>query len=752
MEGPLVSDTTEILSGAPGTSEDAPVGIPAPPAAAGGSAQGDAGAGGTMASTSKSRSRGGTGLSSLLMPELQRIAQTMGIPGAGRMRKGQLIEAIEARQGGAPRQQTGAASQGSDQRVASAGADATRLRKQDAMEPDITTQPGIGDRAASGLGAGAHGGIGADGAGGAGGAGQQLSFDQAAVTDRPNGRAQQAPAQQAPAQQAAAQQGAAPAGAQETAGVPQAAQDDAQPGEAASAETQRGDRRRRNGRRDDQSSRGRDQAAREQSGRDGASRDGGGREGGREQGSRDQGSREQGSRDQGGRDHGGRDGASRDNGGQERGGQERGGRDREPMAASRGPAGDQYDDGDGRRRGRDRFRNRNRRRDRQADSEPVIAEDDVLIPIAGILDVLESQGYAFVRTTGYLPGPNDVYVSLSQVRKNGLRKGDVIEGAVRQPREGERREKFNALLRLDKVNGLDPEKSVSRPEFSKLVPLYPQDRLRLETDPANMTTRIIDLICPIGKGQRGLIVSPPKAGKTMILQAIANAITKNNPECHLMVVLVDERPEEVTDMQRTVKGEVIHSTFDHPADDHTTVAELAIERAKRLVEMGHDVVILLDNITRLGRAYNNSAPASGRILSGGVDSTALYPPKRFFGAARNIEHGGSLTILAAALIETGSRMDEVIFEEFKGTGNMELRLRRELAEKRLFPAVDVDASSTRKEEILLAPEELKIVWQLRRVLHALEPQQALELLMEQMRKTKSNAEFLLQVQKTTLGS
>jgi transcription termination factor Rho len=439
---------------------------------------------------------------------------------------------------------------------------------------------------------------------------------------------------------------------------------------------------------------------------------------------------------------------------------------REPAAASGGRTGqnaqssqnvpggnarDDDEDAQGRRRGRDRFRNRNRRRgDRQGgEPETVIAEDDVLIPIAGILDVLEN--YAFVRTTGYLSGPNDVYVSLSQVRKHGLRKGDVIEGAVRQPREGERREKFNALVRLDKVNGLDPERSTSRPDFAKLVPLYPQDRLRLETDPTNMVTRIIDLICPIGKGQRGLIVSPPKAGKTMILQAIANAITKNNPECHLMVVLVDERPEEVTDMQRTVKGEVIHSTFDHPADDHTTVAELAIERAKRLVEMGHDVVVLLDSITRLGRAYNQAAPASGRILSGGVDSTALYPPKRFFGAARNIENGGSLTILATALIETGSRMDEVIFEEFKGTGNMELRLRRELADKRLFPAVDVDASSTRKEEILLAPEELKIIWQLRRVLHALEPQQALELLMEQLRKTRSNAEFLLQVQKTTLG-
>ncbi|MBO0835798.1 MAG: transcription termination factor Rho, partial [Actinobacteria bacterium] len=409
--------------------------------------------------------------------------------------------------------------------------------------------------------------------------------------------------------------------------------------------------------------------------------------------------------------------------------------------------------GGGSRRSRDRYRNRNgsnRRRERGgggSDAEPVITEDDVLIPIAGILDVLDN--YGFVRTTGYLPGQNDVYVSLSQVRRYGLRKGDVLEGAIRQPREGERREKFNALVRLDKINGLDPEQAKTRPEFSKLVPLYPQDRLRLESDPANMTTRIIDLFCPIGKGQRGLIVSPPKAGKTMVLQAIANAITKNNPECHLMVVLVDERPEEVTDMQRTVKGEVIHSTFDRPAEDHTTVSELAIERAKRLVEMGHDVVVLLDSITRLGRAYNLAAPASGRIMSGGVDSTALYPPKRFFGAARNIEHGGSLTILATALIETGSRADEVIFEEFKGTGNMELRLRRELSDKRIFPAMDVDASSTRKEELLISPDELKIVWRLRRVLATLDPQQSLELVMDRMKGTKSNAEFLLVVQKTS---
>ncbi len=357
-----------------------------------------------------------------------------------------------------------------------------------------------------------------------------------------------------------------------------------------------------------------------------------------------------------------------------------------------------------------------------------------------------------MRTSGYLPGPNDVYVSLAQVRKSGLRKGDAVTGAVRQPRDGERREKFNALVRLDTINGMDPEKARERAEFSKLTPLYPQERLRLEHDAAQLTTRVIDLVAPIGKGQRGLIVSPPKAGKTMVLQAIANAITRNNPETHLMVVLVDERPEEVTDMQRSVKGEVIASTFDRPAEDHTTVAELSIERAKRLVELGHDVVVLLDSITRLGRAYNLAAPASGRILSGGVDSTALYPPKRFFGAARNIEHGGSLTILATALVETGSRMDEVIFEEFKGTGNMELKLDRKLADKRIFPAVDVDASGTRKEELLMSKDELAIVWKLRRVMSGLDDQQAIELLLDRLRKSKSNIEFLMQVQKTTPGA
>ena len=421
----------------------------------------------------------------------------------------------------------------------------------------------------------------------------------------------------------------------------------------------------------------------------------------------------------------------------DRGDRDGGRRDRHRDRGDRGDRGDRND------------RNRGRDRGDRGERDMTIREDDVLIPVGGLLDILEN--YAFVRTAGYLPSPNDVYVSMQQVRRYALRKGDVITGAVREPREGERREKFNALIRLDTINGMDPEESRDRVEFTKLTPLYPQERLRLETQPNVLTTRVIDLIAPIGKGQRGLIVSPPKAGKTMVLQSIANAITTNNPECHLMVVLVDERPEEVTDMQRSVKGEVISSTFDRPAEDHTMVAELAIERAKRLVELGHDVVVLLDSITRLGRAYNIAAPASGRILSGGVDSAALYPPKKFFGAARNIEDGGSLTILATALIDTGSRMDEVIFEEFKGTGNMELKLDRRMADKRIFPAVDVDASGTRKEEILMGAEELNIVWKLRRVLHALDPQQALELLLEKMKGTKSNVEFLMQVQKTTVG-
>ncbi|WP_235520866.1 transcription termination factor Rho [Cellulomonas sp. Leaf395] len=455
--------------------------------------------------------------------------------------------------------------------------------------------------------------------------------------------------------------------------------------------------------------------------------------------------------------------ATRQQGGTQQGGTQ------QPGTQQRGADDDGLDERGGRRRrSRDRYRDRDRdRKGRGTRGRPgageiaglddiEVTDDDVLLPVAGILDLMDS--YAFVRTTGYLPSANDVYVSLNQVKRYGLRRGDAVTGAVRQPREGEqqpqgnRPSKFNALVRLDSINGLEPDGARVRPEFNKLTPLYPQERLRLETDQHKLSPRVIDIVAPIGKGQRGLIVAPPKAGKTIIMQHIANAITTNNPEVHLMVVLVDERPEEVTDMERTVKGEVIASTFDRPASDHTIVAELAIERAKRLVELGQDVVVLLDSLTRLSRAYNLAAPASGRILSGGVDASALYPPKRFFGAARNIEHGGSLTILASALVETGSKMDEVIFEEFKGTGNMELRLSRSLADKRIFPAVDVNASGTRREEILMPHDELKIIYKLRRVMGALDQTQAIELLIGKLKDTKSNVEFLLQVQKTTPGS
>ncbi|WP_167147841.1 transcription termination factor Rho [Actinomyces sp. ZJ308] len=425
----------------------------------------------------------------------------------------------------------------------------------------------------------------------------------------------------------------------------------------------------------------------------------------------------------------------------------------------------------GRKRGRDRFdrdeRDGNRDGGREGSSgrgnRNQSREDEVLLPVAGILDVTDNQ-HAYLRTSGYLPGPKDVYVSNQLIKDNGLRAGDAVTGWVREgaesstPHQGGRsnrrqnragRVKYNPMVSIETVNGMDAERSKRRPEFAKLTPLYPQEQLRLETTPKAVTPRIIDLVSPIGKGQRGLIVSPPKAGKTIILQQIANAISVNNPEAHLMVVLVDERPEEVTDMQRTVKGEVIASTFDRPASDHTIVAELAIERAKRLVELGQDVVMLLDSITRLGRAYNLAAPASGRILSGGVDASALYPPKRFFGAARNVENGGSLTILATALVETGSKMDEVIFEEFKGTGNMELRLSRQLADKRIFPAVDVAASGTRREELLIDPAQLKIMWRLRRLFAGLEQQQALELVLSKLKDTQSNAEFLMVLSKTT---
>ena len=444
---------------------------------------------------------------------------------------------------------------------------------------------------------------------------------------------------------------------------------------------------------------------------------------------------------------------------------------------------DDGEEGDGRRRRNDRRRerptrnrqgrdnrndnrdNRNDRNDRHdrsqrssnddSDFNDQVRDGDVLLKVAGILDI--DGNNAYLRTAGYLAGANDAYVSQALIKRNKLRRGDAIVGAVRDLGESggggggrgpRQRHKFNPLVQIDSVNGLSLEDLLQRPEFGKLTPLYPNEMLRMETTPKAITPRVIDLVAPIGKGQRGLIVSPPKAGKTMIMQQIANAIAVNNPDVHLMVVLVDERPEEVTDMQRMVKGEVIASTFDRPASEHTVVAELAIERAKRLVELGQDVVVLLDSITRLGRAYNLAAPASGRILSGGVDAGALYPPKRFFGAARNVEEGGSLTILASALVETGSKMDEVIFEEFKGTGNMELRLSRQLADRRIFPAVDVNASGTRREELLFSPEELKIVWQLRRALGTLDVQETSDFMLGRIRKSESNGEFLMTIAKS----
>ena len=374
-----------------------------------------------------------------------------------------------------------------------------------------------------------------------------------------------------------------------------------------------------------------------------------------------------------------------------------------------------------------------------------------MVEVKGMLD-LRDEGYGFLRCGGYLPSPKDVYISISQARRFALRKGDYVEGACRPASNNE---KYPALLRIDTVSGLDPEEARNRPRFEDLTPLFPDSRLHLEMDEAgdkdNLTARIVDLLSPIGKGQRGLIVSPPKAGKTTVMKQIAHSIEANNPDVHLMVLLVDERPEEVTDMRRSVRGEVIASTFDRPADEHTQVAELTIERAKRLVEVGRDVVIILDGITRLARAYNLAAPATGRIMSGGVDSGALYPPKKFFGAARNIEEGGSLTILASALVETGSKMDEVIFEEFKGTGNMELRLDRRLSERRLYPAIDVNASSTRHEELLFERGQLQQVWKLRRVLNALandgKEAAGLELLMDKIRTTRSNDEFLAEIAK-----
>ncbi len=694
-----MSDTTDLMGARPDAEASDAAAAPAAPA--------------------RRRRTAAAGLDGMVLAELQKLAADLGITGTGRMRKSQLIETIKEKSGGDPLLAGAAAAPA-----------AKRAAKAETAEP--AEKPA---RRATKAAARAEAPAAADAQ-----AQIEIPVQAAAETAAParaeRTRRRATSAAGAPVAEAAEAPAAVATEAKQAEARPEGAR--ALEGREEGRTETRRDRRDRRDRREGGEREGRQETAEAPAG------DADSRESRRDR--RNRRDRTDRADRQGGQQQGAQGEApqSRQSGGQQA----------QPQAQQQGGFEDD-EFGDGRRGRRGRYRDRRGRGRREGfetggPAEPQIGEDDVLIPVAGILDILDN--YAFVRTSGYLPGQNDVYVSLAQVRKNGLRKGDAITGAVRQPREGERREKFNAMVRLDSVNGMDPESGRGRPEFNKLTPLYPQERLRLETDPGVLTTRIIDLVSPIGKGQRGLIVAPPKTGKTMVLQAVANAITHNNPECHLMVVLVDERPEEVTDMQRSVKGEVISSTFDRPAEDHTTVAELAIERAKRLVELGHDVVILLDSITRLGRAYNLAAPASGRILSGGVDSTALYPPKKFFGAARNIENGGSLTILATALVETGSRMDEVIFEEFKGTGNMELKLDRKLSDKRIFPAVDVDASSTRKEEILLGGEELAIVWKLRRVLHALDSQQAIELLLDKMKQTKSNAEFLMQIAKTTPGS
>ena len=658
------------------------------------------------------RKRKGSGLDSMVLPELKQLAGSLGLKGTGAMRKGQLIEAIQSAQHGSG---PAASSQGADGGQNGGG---VRRSARRAAGPATTSSEDTGGQGARSDVAAALNDL------------QRAPREEIARVE-PTARTEQPRPEQAEPAQRTEQPAAEPAARSE-----QGSEDgDREPGE----------RRRRN--RDGREQNGREQNGREQQARDNGNRENGNRDrDNRENGNRD--NRENGSRENGrndGRENGRNEG--RDNGRNDNRGDTR--------TDNRNDRND-WDDEGGRRGRRRRSRDRQNRRTGRGSSgggmeryeaEPTVSEDDVLVSARGIVDVLDN--YAFVRTSGYLPGPEDAYISLSMVKKFGLRKGDIVTGSVRASKgDSDRKEKYNPLIKLETVNGGDPELAKNRADFGKLTPLYAQERLKLETGPTNLTGRIIDLIAPVGKGQRGLIVSPSKAGKTMIMQSIANAISQNNPEVHLMVVLVDERPEEVTDFQRAVQGEVIASTFDRPASDHTTVAELAIERAKRLVEAGRDVVVLLDGITRLGRAYNIAAPASGRILSGGVDSAALYPPKKFFGAARNIEHGGSLTILATALVETGSKMDEVIFEEFKGTGNMELRLRREFSEKRIFPAIDVDASSTRREELLMSREELAIVWKLRRVLSGLDNLQGLEMLLDRLRKTQSNGEFLSAITKS----
>ena len=729
----------------------------------------DASPAGDGAAEGGARKRRGSGLDSMVLPELKQLASSLGLKGTGAMRKGQLISAIQGAQTpGGGTSSSGSSSSGSGSSDSSSSGSGSSNGGSGAPAADTSNggaEAGSGRRRrsatrAAGEPTSTEGGESRESA-------PRRGDDIANALHELRENVPQV-ARETAAQDERPAQAERPARTESNGeGQETARRDDAPARDDRSSDDRSSDNRRSDdrgsdnrGSDDDRDGSDRGDGDRRQRNRD-RQQNGGQRDGQQQRdgnGQRDQQQRDgsanggNGQRDNGNRDNGNRDN-NRDNGQRDNNRDGQNGRDN---GANRGAAANRYDDDElgGRRGRRRRSRDRqNRRTDRPGgagmdryENEPTVSEDDVLVPARGILDVMDS--YAFVRTSGYLPSPEDAYVSLAMVKKFGLRKGDVVTGQLRQSKEGDSKAKFNPLVKLETVNGGDPEAARNRPEFAKLTPLYPQERLKLETTSTQLATRIVDLMAPIGKGQRALIVSPPKAGKTMMMQAIANAIAANNPEVHLMVVLVDERPEEVTDFQRTVKGEVIASTFDRPAGDHTTVAELAIERAKRLVEGGKDVVVLLDGITRLSRAYNLAAPASGRILSGGVDSAALYPPKRFLGAARNIEGGGSLTILATALVETGSKMDEVIFEEFKGTGNSEIRLRRDFAEKRIFPAIDVDASSTRREELLMSREELNIVWKLRRVIGGLDSLQGLETLLDRLKKTESNRDFMVAITKS----
>lgn len=669
------------------------------------------------------RKRGG-GLASMLLADLKSLAKGLGVAGAGSMKKAQLVEAIRSAQSGAgtarPTRDQAAADQGSAaRRTAASETDPAPTGESTAPAPvpDAAPAPVVRTRTRS-RSAGKPPG------------------EQAAPEPSQPGQAAPEPSQ--PGQAAPGQ--SAPAGvatSDEPPAAPQGRDQDPRGGSGQSGRSRRADRAERQ---DGSAPQGQDKQSQDKQGQDKQGQDA----------QRSPRQRGQQAGQQGGQQAG-------QQGGQQagpQGGHQSSQQGEQQARQSRDDQGDQGDDLDGggrnrRRRGRDRERNRplGVAPAGRNEVDTTILEDDVLVPAAGILDVLDN--YAFVRTSGYLPGVDDVYVSLSMVRRFGLRRGDALVGQVRQPREGERKEKFNPMVEIDTVNGHEPGVSKNRVDFDRLTPLHPSERLRLETGPTNLVGRVIDVAAPIGKGQRGLVVSPSDAGKTELLRSIAGSVTANHPECHLMVVLLDERPEEVTDFERAVNGEVISSTFDRPPADHTAVAELAIERAKRLVELGHDVVVLLDGITRLGRAYDLAAAPHGRQLPGGLDAAALHPTKRFFGAARNLENGGSLTILATAAAETGSAADAAILDALTGTGNLLIRLRGDLAAARLFPAIDAVASGTRHEELLMSQEEVAIVHKLRAQLAELDPPAALRSLLERLRRTQTNIEFLMQVQRST---